>query len=69
MEDKLTDSVYAERVKRMKPKQRAALLRNFDALVADTPRWEALSVDMRAALTGMADQVREQHGTVLTSEN
>ncbi|OUM01660.1 hypothetical protein [Variovorax sp. JS1663] len=70
MENQLTDPTYAERVKRMHPQQRAALLRNFDALVADAPRWEALSAEMRATLTGMADQVRQAHGgAVLIPEN
>lgn len=70
MENNLIDPEYAERVKRMQPKQRAALLRNFDALVADKSRWEALSEAMRATLTGMAEQVRQAHaGAVLIPEN
>lgn len=49
---------YAQRVKGMRAEQRAALLRNHDALVV-TPRWEALGQPLRDALSARIAIVRE----------
>lgn len=60
MENELMEGLdaYATRVKGMRPDQRAALLRNHDALVA-SPRWMALEQPLRDALSARIAIVRE----------